>query len=146
MRVGICGSMVGLLWTVSACAEPIFVEAETFENLGGWSLDTAFTHLVGSPYLLAHGLGQPVADATTKIPLPEAGNYRVWVRTKDWVAPWQAPGAPGRFRLLINAKPLDAEFGVEGASWQWQFGGRVDLPAGETSLALHDLTGFDGRC
>ena len=57
---------------------------------------------MGSPYLLAHGLGIPVNDATTQITFPSEGTYRVWVRTKDWVAPWNAPGAPGKFQLLIK--------------------------------------------
>jgi hypothetical protein len=127
-------------------AETILAEAEAFESLGGWSLDTAFTHIVGSPYLLAHGLGKPVEDATTKLNVVKAGKYRVWVRTKDWVAPWKAPGTPGRFQVLINGKPLKAEFGATGAEWHWQPGGEVELPAGEVRLALHDLTGFDGRC
>jgi FAD-dependent oxidoreductase family protein len=135
-----------LLTAVAAGAEPIFVEAETFENLGGWSLDTAFTHIVGSPYLLAHGLGHPVADATTKISAPAAGKYRVWVRTKDWVAKWKAPGTPGRFQLLVNDKPLPTQFGTESTNWHWQLGGDVELPAEDVTLALHDLTGFDGRC
>src|SRR5438045_2928875 len=100
MRANIYCWTICLALTAAARAEPIFVEAETFERLGGWSLDTAFTQLVGSPYLLAHGLGQPVADATTKIQVPAAGKYRVWVRTKDWIAPWKASGTPGRFRLL----------------------------------------------
>jgi len=52
-------------------------------NYGGWILDSQFEHEMGSPYLLAHGVGVPVADATTK---------------------------------------------------------------GTTELAIHDLTGFDGRC
>ncbi|MEY2597955.1 MAG: hypothetical protein RLZZ142_214 [Verrucomicrobiota bacterium] len=125
---------------------PLFVEAESFQSHGGWALDTSFTQIVGSPYLLAHGLGKPVADATHKITVPSAGNYRVWVRTKDWVAPWKASGTPGRFQLLVNGKPLAVEFGTQGAEWHWQSGGSVDLPAGEVSLALHDLTGFEGRC
>lgn len=127
-------------------AETLFVEAETFQNLGGWSLDTAFTQLVGSPYVLAHGLGKPVADATTKISVPSAGKYRVWARTKDWVAHWKAPGTPGRFQIAINGQLLTQEFGTEGAAWHWQAGGEVELPAGEVTLTLHDLTGFDGRC
>ena len=45
-------------------------------------------------YLLAHGLGKPVKDATTAVRLPAAGVYRVFVRTKDWVARWKASGAP----------------------------------------------------
>ena len=43
---------LGLLAPVGA-AETLLIEAESFENLGGWSLDTAFTQIVGSPYLLA---------------------------------------------------------------------------------------------
>ncbi len=126
--------------------ETLFVEAETFEDIGGWSLDTAFTQIVGSPYLLAHGLGKPCADATTTIDVPAAGKYRVWARTKDWVAHWKAPGTPGRFQVLVDGKPLTTEFGTVGADWHWQPGGEVELPAGKVKLALHDLTGFDGRC
>ena len=127
-------------------AEPLFIEAESFVSHGGWALDTSFTEIVGSPYLLAHGLGKPVADATHKVQIATAGTYKVWVRTKDWVAPWKALGTPGRFQLILNAKPLATEFGTEGAEWHWQSGGSIELPEGELTLALHDLTGFDGRC
>jgi hypothetical protein len=101
---------------------------------------------MGSPYLLAHGLGRPVADATTEVELPAAGRYRVWVRTKDWVARWKAPGTPGRFQLLVSGKPLETTFGTEGAAWHWQDGGGVDISQRRVRLALHDLTGFEGRC
>ena len=123
-----------------------FVEAESFKSHGGWSLDTSFTQVMGSPYLLAHGLGKPVADATHEIKIADAGTYRVWVRTKDWVAPWKAAGTPGRFQLLVNGKALKTDFGTKGASWEWQDGGTVELSGGDNALALHDLTGFDGRC
>ncbi|NBV52707.1 MAG: FAD-dependent oxidoreductase [Verrucomicrobia bacterium] len=126
-------------------ADTVFVEAESFASFGGWKLDTSFTNIVGSPYLLAHGLGKPVADATGSVRLPAAGEYRVWVRTKDWVAHWNAPGTPGRFQLIVNGQPVATEFGTEGAEWHWQAGGKVTLPAGEVKLALHDLTGFAGR-
>ena len=126
-------------------AETLLLEAESFVEHGGWSLDTAFIPIVGSPYLLAHGLGQPVADAVTTVKVA-GGDYRIWVRTKDWVAPWKAKGTPGRFHVLLNNKPLSTEFGTTGADWNWQSGGTVSLAAGEVRLALHDLTGFDGRC
>jgi hypothetical protein len=64
------------------------------------------------------------------------------VRTKDW-AP---PHAPGRFHLSINGARLDVEFGANGPAWSWQTAGRIALPKGEVRLALHDLTGFEGRC
>ena len=126
-------------------ADTVFVEAESLASHGGWKLDTSFTNIVGSPYLLAHGLGKPVADASGSVRIAAAGEYRVWVRTKDWVAHWNAPGTPGRFQLIVNGQPLAAEFGTKGAEWHWQEGGKVTLPAGDVKLALHDLTGFAGR-
>ena len=124
---------------------PLLLEAEAFEDLGGWVLDQQFMDLMGSPYLLAHGMGVPVADAKTHISFRSSGRRRVWVRTRDWVAPWKAPGAPGRFQILIDGKPLRTTFGTEGAKWHWQDGGYVEVD-GRTSVALHDLTGFEGRC
>jgi hypothetical protein len=130
----------------AVAAGGMLVEAESFNDYGGWSLDTQFISIMGSSYLLAHGLGEPVKDATTTMTFPEAGTYRVFARTKDWVAHWNAPGQPGRFQLLVNGKPLETTFGTEGAEWHWQPGGTVEVPAGDVPLALHDLTGFDGRC
>ena len=45
----------------------ILVETEGFENYGGWSLDTQFMDIMGSPYLLAHGTGNPVSNAVTVV-------------------------------------------------------------------------------
>jgi hypothetical protein len=38
----------------------VLLEAEQFANLGGWVVDQQFMDQMGSPYLLAHGLGEPV--------------------------------------------------------------------------------------
>ena len=127
-------------------ADRLLVEAESFAAPGGWSLDTQFIEIMGSPYLIAHGLGQPVKDATTTVTFPATGTYRVWVRTKDWVAEWKAPGAPGKFQVLLNGQPLAETFGTKSAAWFWQDGGTVSIAKKENALALHDLAGFDGRC
>ena len=124
----------------------VFIEAESFEQSGGWKLDTQFIDIMGSPYLLAHGLGKPVDDATTTVTFPETGEYNVFVRTKDWVARWNAPGTPGRFQLLINGEPVSETFGTKGAEWHWQAGGKVTIDKSLVELTLHDLTGFGGRC
>ncbi len=124
----------------------VLVEAEAFAQRGGWVVDQQFMDEMGSPFLLAHGLGRPVADATTKAIFPNPGTYHVWVRTRDWVATWGAPGAPGKFQVLIDGTPLKTTFGTEGAKWHWQAGGTVAIAGKSATIALHDLTGFEGRC
>lgn len=124
----------------------VLVEAEAFDSYGGWSRDSQFMDVMGSPYLMAHGLGEPVADAVTTVHIPEPGTYRVYARTVNWAAKFDVPGAPGRFQVAVNGQSLDHVFGKEGAAWSWREGGRVRLPAGPAELRLVDLTGFNGRC
>ncbi|MDR3736553.1 MAG: FAD-dependent oxidoreductase [Acidobacteriaceae bacterium] len=124
----------------------VLLEAESFVSTGGWAIDQEFADQMGSSMLLAHGMGTPVTDAVTSVEIPEAGRYRVWARTRDWAAPWNATSAPGRFQVEVNGKFLSTIFGTEGARWHWQDGGTVKLAAGKAKVALHDLTGFDGRC
>jgi hypothetical protein len=131
--------------TTAPAPAVVLVETEAFADHGGWVLDQQFMDLMGSPYLLAHGIGVPVEDALTTVRFPAAGTYRVWARTRDWVAPWNAPGAPGRFEVHVDGVPLDATFGTEGDPWRWQDGGLVEVGA-TAEVALHDLTGFEGRC
>lgn len=124
----------------------ILIEVESFQNKGGWVIDQQSMDQMGSPFLLAHGLGIPVEDAETVVEIEKSGEYYVWIRTRDWVAPWNAKGAPGKFQLIIKNKPLETTFGTEGAKWNWQYGGKVKLEQGENKIGLHDLTGFEGRC
>lgn len=146
MKSSVSFLLAALLVCSSArAADLVLLEAENFKDCGGWVVDQQFMDQMGSPFLLAHGLGDPVRDAVTKARFPSAGKYRVWVRTRDWVAPWKAPGAPGKFQVLIDGKPLATTFGTEGAAWHWQDGGVVDVDR-EAKVTLHDLMGFEGRC
>ena len=124
----------------------LLIEVESFATHGGWQLDTQFIQQMGSPYLLAHGLGKPVEDASTVITVQEPGEYFIWARTYDWVSRWDAKGTPGRFQLFINDLQVGEDLGTVGKRWQWQKAGQAKLSSGETTLRLHDLTGFDGRC
>ncbi len=128
-----------------ASATEVFVEAESFDRHGGWKLDTQFIQQMGSPYLLAHGLGKPVQDAMTEVTFPQSGKYRAWVRTIDWVAKWNAQGSPGKFQVSIDGKTLDETFGTQGSNWTWHDGGTVVIESGAREISLIDLTGFDGR-
>lgn len=138
-----------------SAADMVLVEAESFKEKGGWVVDQQFMDQMGSPFLLAHGLGKPVADASADVELPATGTYHLWVRTRDWVGVWKKPdtplhmkatGFPGRFQVLINGKAVDKEFGKESAEWQWEYGGTFSAPAKTVKVALRDLEGFDGRC
>ena len=121
--------------------ETTLVEAEAFADLGGWSVDQQFMDQMGSSYLLAHGLGHPVADAKTRVALPTAGKYRLWVRTRDWVAPYGA----GQFQVLVDGA-IVGTFGKGGSgAWDWWDGGIVTVASVPTEVALRDLTGFEGR-
>jgi len=131
---------------VAAAHHTVLIEAEGFRQRGGWVVDQQSMDQMGSPYLLAHGLGVPVEDATTTVDLPAPAEYRVFVRTRDWVADWNVPGAPGKFQLLVDGTPLSTVFGTEGARWHWQNGGKLRLDTRRVKLALRDLTGFEGRC
>ena len=135
-----------LSWAAGAWAQVVLVEAESFENKGGWVVDQQFMDQMGSPFLLAHGMGESVADATTTVTVPSAGEYYVFVRTWDWCSPWNTTESPGRFQVLIDGKPIEKVFGIEGSSWGWVKAGPVSISSKRIELGLRDLTGFDGRC
>ena len=127
-------------------AQSVWVEAEAFSHPGGWCIDQQFMDQMGSPYLLAHGWGKRVADASTEVIIPKAGNYHVYVRTYNWTSPWSAKPGPGRFQVIIDGKRIGGLLGSEGNKWTWQMAGCARLKEGSVTIRLHDLTGFDGRC
>ncbi|WP_293674525.1 FAD-dependent oxidoreductase [uncultured Parabacteroides sp.] len=127
-------------------AADLFVEAENFSNKGGWVVDQQFMDLMGSPYMLAHGMGIPVDDAYTEVTFPEKGEYYVYVRTYNWTSPWKKGEGPGKFSLSVAGKKMTSPLGAEGSAWMWQIAGKVSVKNLKTVIKLHDLTGFDGRC
>ena len=103
--------IVGFIVAVIVKAEPgenvIWLEAETFNNTGSWSNDSQHVDLMGSPYLLATGVGKPVEDAVTETVVSVAGSYRLWVRCRDWLPEYH----PGLFQVFVNGKSSHATFG-----------------------------------
>lgn len=130
----------------TSIAQTILIEAEHFQNKGGWVVDPLFMDQMGSPFLMAHGNGIPVKDASTKVTFGEKGQYIMWVRTRNWNSPWDPKQAPGRYNILINGQSTGQEFGVVPSNWGWVNGGKVLISENEVTLALRDLTGFNGRC
>ncbi|MFK8060717.1 MAG: hypothetical protein AB8B78_11570, partial [Polaribacter sp.] len=100
---------IQLIYSITI-AQNILVETESFIDKGGWVVDPQFVEQMGSPYIMAHGMGIPVANAETKVKFNKKGKYHVWARTKNWV-----PGnwdAPGQFKIAINGKPLKIILGL----------------------------------
>ena len=130
---------------ISTDRKSVLIETAHFGNLGGWMLDSQFEPHLGFSYLLAHGLGKPVENASSKIKFPKAGRYHVWALTKDWCpGDWESPG---RFQVLLGDQALSETFGTK-PDWTWQTGGTVEVGSGQinTTVSLKDLTGFEGRC
>lgn len=123
----------------------VLVEAESFDRRGGWVLDQQFMDQMGSPFLMAHGMGRPVEDASTSVAIPGKGVWHVYVRTWNWCSPWKTKEKPGRFQLSVNGTRLDNELGL-GERWDWEYAGSIEIKEKLNRVTLHDLTGFNGRC
>lgn len=123
----------------------LLLEAESLDA-GGWVLDQQFMDSMGSPYLLAHGLGRPVEDATGTVLLPSKGLWHIYVRCYNWTSPWYGGEGPGAFKLLLNGKELPGTFGNTGNCWRWEYAGEYVSGSRDLSVSLRDLSGFDGRC
>ncbi len=124
----------------------IFIEAESFKNRGGWVVDTASVEVIHSAYLMAHGMGVPVADAFDDFEAEENGEYYVWSLTRDWTAVWNVKNSAGKYTIKIDDTELENILGTNGKEWAWQLAGKCFLEKGAHKIALHDLTGFNGRC
>lgn len=70
-------TIIAFLSSLMVEASEILVEAESFHQKGGWVVDQQFMDQMGSSYLLAHGMGKPVDDATTTIHVKEGGLYYI---------------------------------------------------------------------
>jgi len=125
--------------------QPVFIETESFSDHGGWVVDQQSMDIMGSPYLMAHGMGIPVVDASTEIEFRAAGSYRLFVRTRNWTARWSEEAA-GQFQVLVDGKAVDKTFGTTNSDWSWIDGGVVEIEDPSVTITLHDLTGFNGRC
>lgn len=121
----------------------IWIDALEFEDYGGFTAETQFVQEMGQGYLFACQVpGIPVADASTRFTVPEAGRYRIWVRTKNWYK----TASPGRLKVLADRAYLPRELGgLPTELWCWEAAGDAELSAGEHELTVQDTTGYFGR-
>jgi hypothetical protein len=95
-------SIILLLSVNLTAQQSILVEAENFSDKGGWVVDQQFTDLMGSSYLMAHGMGIPVKDAETEVEFPATGTYNVFVRTFNWTSPWYSGEGPWKIQAAYK--------------------------------------------
>lgn len=127
----------------AARATTVWCEAELFAERGGWLHDAQFVDQMGSPYLLAYGLEKPGNDAVARVEVPRDGEYRLWVRCRDWLP----ESSPGRFQVVLAGNVVAHVFGQsKSKGWVWEDGGARALKAGALEIRLRDLTGHYGRC
>ncbi len=121
----------------------LWIDATDFQDRGEWLLDTQFTHLMGSPYLLAcFHPGVPVADATVKTTWEGQKMARIWVRTKNWYHPY----APGIFNIAVNGVKNSVDLGDSPThDWYWHLAGDFELQQGDLEISLCDKTGYFAR-
>lgn len=131
--------------SVIDASNSILLSGSMFSDKGGWTVDSQYMDQMGSTYLLAHGLGNPVRDAVTRFEVENGGEYNVFVRTRNWTSRWSDAPTPGIFRLMINRVDQGVDFGTGSGEWHWQNGGKRYLKKGVHEVTVHDLTGFEGR-
>lgn len=143
MKRRILPFLLGLFISPLFAQTGLLIEAERFPDKGGWVVDPQFVEQMGSPYLMAHGMGKPVANANMELAIDEAGTYHVWARAKQWVpGNWEAPG---KFQVVVDGEALPNTLGLK-PGWNWEYAGTVDIEAEKVDVELKDLTGFNGRC
>jgi hypothetical protein len=148
IRIIIIVLYTAFLFLMTGCSQSendVFIEAENFDVKGGWVVDQQFMDLMGSSYLMAHGMGEPVADAFTVVEFPSTGEYTVFIRTYNWTSPWYEGEGPGAFILSVNGERIGGPFGTTGSEWFWQEAGKVKITGRKVKVGLHDITGLNGR-
>lgn len=122
----------------------VLVEAEDFQFKGGWAVGSARQEAVDKFLMAAAEPAKPrPAPAATAIRIPAAGEYAVWVRSRDYAS--QAPRSR-RYRVAIDGAALPGEGGRHGKEgWAWENLGRVALQGGEHLLELRFVSSFS-RC
>ena len=138
-------SLISCSLALTQSKDAVLLEAEAFAQKGGWLVDQQFMDQMGSPFLLAHGLGTPVENASTSVKLPKKGQWHVYARTWNWCAPWGIEQGSGLFKIAVNGQQLENTLGT-GKQWGWEYAGSFNAASADATVELCDLTGFEGRC
>ena len=139
-------SFMGLSFVSLAEAKTFWMPSNQFEMGGGWQVQEDSTGLGAKEFLIATGTKEKI-PAVGALEIPNAGKWRVWVRTKDF-----AKDRPGTrtFSIRLGDTTLEKKFGGHGLEgdfgWAWEDGGTLDLKAGPLLLVLGEKVATSARC
>lgn len=126
-----------------AMAADVLIEGEAFQFKGRWVVERS-SECLGSAMLRVYQDKEAAEgeDAFTVFTVPQAGNYSVWVRSRDYAG----SARPRSFTLSIDGTAM-AEAGLHGLdAFYWEKVGNIDLAAKQCLLRLTDTGCYYGRC
>ncbi|NQU42812.1 glycoside hydrolase family 16 protein [bacterium] len=124
----------------------LWIEPVRFDHLGLWNVASDYDE--DYPFILTPILfGQQDRDrestdgersAIGKVVIPQSGNYRLWVRCRDFAT--KTPGIRF-FDVSVNGRKSTTTFGTHGQEgFAWQDGGVFDLEEGEAEIVIFDTS------
>lgn len=122
--------------------EKLWIDAVDFDGYGGFVLETQFVREMGQAYLMANGVGEAVSPAFVTFCVNEGGQYRFFVRVKNWCE----EHAPDGLILEVDGKRSEhilAKMHIK--DWYFEIGADFVLEKGEHTLKVYDTTGWFGR-
>jgi hypothetical protein len=137
---------VAMVFTSRLEATTFVLEAAQLELPGGWETITSPRDPSVHKYILAgpHSKDAPAAGA---VEIPHAGQWHLWVRSKDY--PADRPGIR-HFTVRLGDKLSPTVFGRHGQvgldGWAWEDGGVFDLAAGPALVVIGDAATPSARC
>lgn len=133
-----------------------YITSESYYTYGTWGMDPSTTDGAGvlkgtTPESRADGKPTTIEDADAsknkpaiaEFEVPKAGDYRIWVRARDFKTNQQGTRY---FDVTVNGQPTAKTYGKHAQEgYIWEDGGIVHLNAGKNTLEAIDSSGFFAR-
>ncbi len=129
--------------SVTASSASYLIEGEAFQFKGKWVVEKS-SDCLGSAMLRVYQDSRSDAadDALTVVNIAEAGHYRVWTRSQDFVN----SARPRTYTLTVDGKEMRSSGAHGSAGFRWELVGEADLTAKPTLMRLADTGLYFGRC
>lgn len=130
--------------TTQSNGRDLWIEAETFNQLGSWTREwESGAKVIKGQSSFVPGRDSASLTASTTIKVDSAATYTLWVRSRDYAT---SPGTR-KFKVIINGAEATQTFGDHRINgYEWENGGRFYLPAGNNKIEIFDQSQYFPRC